>query len=120
MEDLDDSEKSVAGVKKDGIRFVMLQFYSIYLPSLCKKLKLNTALPRKLFFKHLREMSEFIFYRKLKGESVSTLGKSLIFKYTHKLVFSWIVLYPVILVPKSIFKPFKNVLVSAIYNLFVR
>jgi glycosyltransferase involved in cell wall biosynthesis len=104
---------------EDGTLIVHLQFYSIYLPKICKKYGYRVFTGGIIFSKYLYEVSISMLYDRFRKKSASIIKRQTLYKYTKNNMISWITLYPAILIPEpilNIFRPYALKLINSILS----
>lgn len=97
---------------------VHLQFYSIYLPKICKKYEYKVFTGGIIFSKYLYGVSISMLYNRLTKKSTDTIKRQALYKYTKNNIVSWIILYPTTLIPEPLlnfFRPYALKLINSVF-----
>ena len=83
-----------------------LNFYSNIFRQQCNKYGYKKSTPKRVFTKFLLRQSLMKAYTKLQGKEVYFKKRSLIFRYTNKRLISWVIFYPILILPTRIMSKF--------------
>lgn len=115
--EIDSIIKSAGQYSEQGTLIVHLQFYSIYLPKICKDYKYKFLTSSIVFSKYIIWVSLSMLFDKLFKNSTDIISRATIYKYTRNNKLAWVIMYPVMLLPVPLikfFKPFSTKLFNAI------
>ena len=93
-----------------------LEFYSNFVPMICKRMGYRKLTSRKLFSKFLYRQSLMKVHTKIQGNNVFIRRRSEIFEFTKYYPMAWILFYPAILIPTRLLQKlyfFSNVFINA-------